>query len=155
MKVSFIISDPKNELFSKINKFNIASDYVKSVFNLEDRENPQNIKETPGSAQQKIIKGYLEKLPLITDKASKEKVKREIDRLSSMDKQSSDYGKIMTYLDEVFSIPWNKYTTPYWNIPKTNEILDDSIYGLQKVKDRIIEMIAVNKLKGEKKENKG
>lgn len=92
---------------------------------------------------------------MITDTASKEKVKREIDRLASMDKQSSDYGKILTYLDEVFSIPWNKYTTPYWNIPKTNEILDDSIYGLQKVKDRIIEMIAVNKLKGEKKENKG
>jgi len=61
-----------------------------------------------------------------------------------MDRHSTEYYKLNVYLDEVFSIPWQKYTTPYWNIEYTKKILDRDLYGLEKVKKRILEMIAVN-----------
>jgi ATP-dependent Lon protease len=44
---------------------------------------------------------------LIEDVASREKIRKEIERFASMDKHSSEYSKIVTYLDEVFSVPWN------------------------------------------------
>jgi Lon-like ATP-dependent protease len=49
-------------------------------------------------------------LSLIEDPASKEKVRKEIDRWALVDKHSSEFSKINAYLDEIFSIPWKKFT---------------------------------------------
>jgi Lon-like ATP-dependent protease len=97
-------------------------------------------------------KKFMEKLDLIKDDISREKVKKEIERFASQDKNSPEYSKIFTYLDEVFSIPWEKYTQEYYDIDYSNKMLDQQLFGLEKVKERIIEMIAVNKLK---KSNQG
>jgi len=163
IKISTLISkdNAQDKIFNK-NKNVLASEYVKTVFGISD-QNSMNANVishgfgnfSGGGHQNKLIKGYLEKLKLIIDGPSQEKVKKEIERLSSMDKHSPEHSKILTYLDEVFSIPWNKYTDQYWNINQTKDILEKNIYGLNKVKERIIEMIAVNKLKGETKKTKG
>ena len=54
---------------------------------------------------------------------------------------------MLTYLDEVFSIPWDNYTEEIWDTKHTKKIMNEQIYGLEKVKERVYEMIAVNKLK--------
>lgn len=107
------------------------------------------------SVKQKQIEGYMQKLNLIEDLPSREKIQREIQRYEQMDKYSSDYSKISTYLDEVFSIPWNKYAQPFWDIKHAKNVLDREIYGLEKVKERILEMIAVNQLKKADEQSKG
>jgi Lon-like ATP-dependent protease len=97
-------------------------------------------------------KKFMEKLDLIKDEVSRDKVKKEIERFATQDKNSPEYSKIFTYLDEVFSIPWEKYTPEIYDIDYSNKMLDQQLFGLEKVKERIIEMIAVNKLK---KSNQG
>ena len=162
MKISTLISkdNAQDKILNK-SKNVLASEYVKTVFGIADQNsmNPNVISQGfggfAGGSQNKLIKSYLDKLKLISDAPSQEKVRKEIERLSSMDKHSPEHSKILTYLDEVFSIPWSKYTDQYWNITQTKDILEKNIYGLQKVKERIVEMIAVNKLKGETKKTKG
>ncbi|EGR30721.1 hypothetical protein IMG5_124880 [Ichthyophthirius multifiliis] len=104
---------------------------------------------------QKIIKGYLEKLILIEEEASREKIRLEIQRFAQMDKNSNEYSKVNTYLDEVFNVPWQKYTPPYWDINYAQQVLKEEIYGLQKVKERIIQMIAINQIRNCQLKSKG
>ena len=56
---------------------------------------------------------------------------------------------------EVFAIPWNNFTDPHWDVDYTSDLLEKHIYGLENVKERIIEMVAVNKLKKSDKFAKG
>ncbi len=64
-----------------------------------------------------------------------------------MNKTSSEYYKTQTWLDDIFSIPWKTSTPLYWNIDYTKDVLDKRVYGLEKVKQRILEMIASNPIK--------
>ncbi|CAD8074774.1 unnamed protein product [Paramecium sonneborni] len=105
--------------------------------------------------QSTLVKKYQDKLSLIPDESSREKVKREIERFSLLDKQSSEFHKINSYLDEVFSIPFSKFTAVQWDIQYAKEVLNKEIEGLEKVKERIIEMISVNKLKNAGQKAKG
>ena len=100
--------------------------------------------QSSGSSKAKT---FMDKLHLINDEASREKVRKEIERFSSMDKQSSEYQKIYTYLDEVFSIPWNERSEEVWDLEHSRKVLEEELYGLERVKERIVELIAVNKLR--------
>jgi ATP-dependent Lon protease len=80
------------------------------------------------------------------EEAMKE-AKRELDRLSKLPPAAAEYGVIKTYLDWLTSMPWNTSTEGEINIKKTREVLDADHYGLDKIKDRIIEYLAVRKLK--------
>jgi len=104
----------------------------------------QNAQGTPLSGQ---AKKFMEKLHLIKDEVSKDKIKKEIERFNLQDKSSGEYHKLYTYLDEVFSIPWEKVSDEFWDIEYSKQELEKRLFGLDKVKERIIEMIAVNKLK--------
>ncbi|HWV25446.1 MAG TPA: endopeptidase La [Thermomicrobiales bacterium] len=73
--------------------------------------------------------------------------KRELDRLSKLPPAAAEYGVIKTYLDWMTSLPWNVSTEGEIDIQKTREILDADHYGLDKIKDRILEYLAVRKLK--------
>jgi len=64
-----------------------------------------------------------------------------------MSKNSSEYYKTQTWLDDVFSIPWQASTPHYWDLKYTKEILDKRVYGLDKVKQRIFELIASHKIR--------
>jgi len=80
------------------------------------------------------------------EEAAKE-AKRELDRLSKLPPAAAEYGVIKTYLDWLTSLPWNKSTEGEINIPKAREILNEDHYDLEKIKDRILEYLAVRKLK--------
>jgi ATP-dependent Lon protease len=82
------------------------------------------------------------------EEAAKE-ANRELDRLSKLPPAAAEYGVIKTYLDWLTSLPWNKSTEGDIDIQKTRQILDDEHYGLEKIKDRILEYLAVRKLKRE------
>ncbi len=82
------------------------------------------------------------------EEAEKE-ARRELDRLSKLPPAAAEYGVIKTYLDWLTSMPWNITTEDEIDIKKAREILDEDHYGLDRIKDRILEYLAVRKLKQE------
>jgi len=87
------------------------------------------------------------KLP---QEAQKE-TERELNRLSRMHPDTSEYTVASTYLDWIISLPWNESTKNTLNIKKARKILNEDHFGLEKVKQRIIEYLAVRKLKPDSK----
>lgn len=87
----------------------------------------------------------LGKLKLIDDLRSK--VKKEIKRLRTMSPNNPESGYVRSWLDTVFELPWNKYSKSVLEIEKAQKILDENHFGLEEVKDRILEYIAVLTLK--------
>ena len=73
----------------------------------------------------------------------KEKIQRELDRYESLNSYSPELGMVREYLDWMISLPWNHYTKDNDNLKKVKLILDSSHYGLEEVKDRILEYLAV------------
>ncbi len=80
-----------------------------------------------------------------------EKLMKEVDRLSKMSGSSSEAGVIRTYLDTVLDLPWKKHTRLRYDVARAEKILDRDHYGLKKVKERILEFVAVKKLSPELK----
>lgn len=78
---------------------------------------------------------------------AKEAADKELDRLSKMNPSSAEYTVSRTYLDWLVSVPWNKKTDDNLDVKHAEQVLDEDHYGLEKVKDRIIEYLAVRKLK--------
>ena len=72
---------------------------------------------------------------------------RELDRLSKVPQASPEYSVIRTYLDWLVTLPWNVETADHIDIKAARAILDEDHYDLDKIKDRIIEYLAVGKLK--------
>lgn len=75
-------------------------------------------------------------------------IEEEIDRLNTMDRNSPEYNVTRSYLDWLTGLPWGLYTTDNLDIKSAKEILNEDHYGLKDVKDRILEFIAVGKLRG-------
>jgi ATP-dependent Lon protease len=76
---------------------------------------------------------------------------RELDRLSKMPAAAAEYTVARTYIDWIIALPWNKRTEEVIDLPKTKDILDADHSGLERVKDRILEYLAVRKLKPDTK----
>jgi ATP-dependent Lon protease len=72
---------------------------------------------------------------------------RELDRLSKVPQASPEYSVIRTYLDWLVQLPWNSETADHIELKEARRILDEDHYDLEKIKDRIIEYLAVGKLK--------
>lgn len=93
------------------------------------------------------VEEYKEKLRKIkAPKETKEKIEKEINKFSRTSPQSPDSSVSRTYLDTIFSLPWNKETRDKLDLKNAKEILDEQHYGLEKVKDRILEYLAIRKL---------
>jgi ATP-dependent Lon protease len=84
-------------------------------------------------------------LPEEADKAAR----RELDRLAKLPPAAAEYGVIRTYLEWILSVPWNEVTEDDLDLKRARRILDEDHYDLEKVKDRIIEQLAVSKLKAD------
>jgi ATP-dependent Lon protease len=82
----------------------------------------------------------------MSEEAEKE-ANRELERLAKLPPQAAEYGVIKTYLETLVSLPWNISTEGEIDISKTRQVLEDEHYGLEKPKDRILEYLAVRKLK--------
>ena len=81
-------------------------------------------------------------------KEVKEKVETELGRLKRMNMSSSEANTIQSYLEWVLDIPWGKYTKERLDIKKVEEVLNEEHYGLEDVKERIIEYLSVKKISG-------
>ncbi len=78
--------------------------------------------------------------------------KRELERLSRLPTAAAEYGVIRTYLDWLVSVPWTKATEDNLEIGHAREILDKDHYGLEDVKERILEFLAIRKLRIDRKD---
>ncbi len=100
-----------------------------------------------GSEIQEEIKIYTQKLKkLKVAKEVREELKKQIQRLSQMHPESAETAVVRNYLDWMFALPWNKTTVDNLNLKKAKTILDEDHYGLDKIKERILEYLGVRKL---------
>lgn len=76
---------------------------------------------------------------------------KEINKLERLHPQSPDYSTQFTYIETLLDLPWGEYTKDNFNLKNAQRILDQDHFGLEKVKERIIEHLAVLKLKGDLK----
>ena len=83
----------------------------------------------------------------------KDKLKKELKKLRREAPNSAEAGVIRTYIDTVLSLPWGVSTEEVISVEKTRKVLDDDHYGLQKVKERILEFVAVRQLAPDMKGN--
>ncbi|MFQ6083537.1 MAG: endopeptidase La [Candidatus Aminicenantia bacterium] len=100
-----------------------------------------------GSELQDEINNYREKLSKMkVPEEVKEELEKQINRLTQMHPESAETTVVRNYLDWMFSLPWSKSTKDNLNLKLAKEILDEDHYGLEKVKERIIEYLGVRKL---------
>jgi ATP-dependent Lon protease len=100
-----------------------------------------------GTEIQEEVKGYQVKLKkLRLAKEVREELEKQISRLSQMHPESAETAVVRNYLDWMFALPWNKTTVDNLDLIKAKQILDEDHYGLDKVKERILEYLGVRKL---------
>lgn len=100
-----------------------------------------------GSEIQEEIKGYQLKLKkLKVAQEVREELEKQISRLSQMHPESAETAVVRNYLDWMFALPWNKSTVDNLDLIKARKILDEDHYGLDRVKERILEYLGVRKL---------
>lgn len=91
--------------------------------------------------------GYLEQLEkLNADKETKEKIKKEIQRFKGMPGGSQEANVLRTYIKTVLEMPWKKTSRDNQDIIHAKEVLEEDHYGLEQVKDRVLEFLAVRAL---------
>ena len=83
--------------------------------------------------------------------AAKELFKKGIEKLERMHPTTPDYSVVYNHLDLMLDLPWEAYTEDHYDLKRAKKILDDDHYGMDKIKERILEYLAVLKLKGDMK----
>jgi ATP-dependent Lon protease len=84
-------------------------------------------------------------------KEAEKHFKKELDKLQRISPQSGEYSVQLNYLDLFVDLPWQDYTKDKFDLKRARKVLDRDHYGLEKVKERILEYLAVLKLKGDMK----
>lgn len=108
--------------------------------------------ELGGNPQQADVDELKEKISKKKwDAKVAEAVDKEIKKLERLHPQSPDYSTQVTYLQTILDLPWNEYTKDNFNLRHAQKVLDHDHFGLEKVKERIVEHLAVLKLKGDLK----
>ncbi len=82
---------------------------------------------------------------------AKETFKKGIEKLERMHPSTPDYSVVYNHLDLLLDLPWQEYTEDIYDLERAKEILDHDHYGMDKIKERILEYLAVLKLKGDMK----
>lgn len=83
--------------------------------------------------------------------AAREMFKKGIEKLERMHPSTPDYSVVYNHLDLMLDLPWEAYTEDHYDLKNSKQILDDDHYGMDKIKERILEYLAVLKLKGDMK----
>ncbi|MCG8701189.1 MAG: endopeptidase La, partial [Bacteroidales bacterium] len=81
----------------------------------------------------------------------KELFEKELDKLGRLNPATGEYSVQLNYLQTLLELPWNEYTKDNFNLKRASNVLDKDHFGLEKVKERIVEYLAVLKLKGDLK----
>jgi len=108
-------------------------------------------KELGEGDDEAVTAEYREKIEAagMPEEAKKEAL-REVSRLEKLQPQSAEYGVIQTYLDWMVSLPWSKLSEDNLDIPHARQVLDADHYDIKDVKERILEYLAVRKLRLER-----
>src|SRR5437660_5896069 len=112
---------------------------------IQDELGETNVSEREADTYRERI----EALPL--GEEHKQQLRREVNRLSQLSPSSSDYAVLRGHLDMVIQVPWLEKTEDRLDLDKAEQILDEKHHGLEKVKERVLEFLAVLKLKGDLK----
>lgn len=102
--------------------------------------NSQEIKEMQKKAEAKVWPAY-----------AKEAFKKGIEKLERMHPSTPDYSVVYNHVDLMLELPWNENTEDSYDLKKAKKTLDADHFGMQKIKERILEYLAVLKLKGDMK----
>ncbi|OHD64510.1 MAG: endopeptidase La [Spirochaetes bacterium RBG_13_51_14] len=109
---------------------------IKHELGIEDDERSRELKNLRKKMQELELDGEI-----------KERMEEEIGKITVMDPTSSEYAVTRNYIDTVLSLPWNRKTVDSIDLAKAEKILDRDHYGLEDVKKRILEFLAVKILK--------
>ncbi len=93
------------------------------------------------------LRSRLDELTLPED--ARKAVERELARLEKLPPAAAEYGVIRTYIDWILTLPWGRTTPDHLDLEQARRILDEDHFDLDKVKERIVEYLAVSKLKGD------
>ncbi len=137
VKIELRIGNKIKNKIDKMQKDYYLKEQMKAI--QEELGEEDEDKKEINSYKSKIVKLKLEK-------EVKEKALYELDRLESVGSFSSEGGVIKTYLDWIVSLPWNIETKEVYDLVKVKEKLDHDHFGLEDVKERIIEYLAVRKM---------
>lgn len=95
------------------------------------------------------LREQMEKVDLPSE--VREKVEKELDRLEKIPSSSAEGGVIRTYIEWLLDVPWNSFTEDDLDLLKAEKVLDEDHYGLEKVKERVLEYLAVQQMVNEMK----
>jgi ATP-dependent Lon protease len=104
--------------------------------------------EEEGSSQVGQLRRRIEEAGLPEE--ARREAERELGRLAGLSPASPEYGMVVTYLEWMASLPWSKASGGAIDIPRARQVLDEDHYDLEKIKDRILEYLAVKKLREER-----
>lgn len=141
------------ELGGKI-QTQVQSEMTKAQRDYYLREQLKAIKQELGETDERVQETNEIRERLAGAKLPEEVMKeaeRELGRLEKLPSASPEYNVIRTYLDWIMDLPWNKSTEDNLDLERAEKILNDDHYDLEKVKERIIEYLAVRKLKKDTK----
>ncbi|MCX7743094.1 MAG: endopeptidase La [Flavobacteriales bacterium] len=137
----------KNEIQSKVK---VDIDRQQKEYFLHQQM--KMIQEELGAGETQDIKELKEKAKHKKwDQKVKEIFEKEISKLERMNPMVAEYSVQLNYLEFMTELPWNEYTEDNFNLKNAKKILDRDHYGLDKIKERILEHLAVLKLKGDMK----
>lgn len=153
IRVKMLLQDIRDEI-DIINLENKIDDELRQ--NIEDtqkeyflREKIKIIKEELGDINSKDdeIQTLKNKISTLDCPLNiKNRVNKEINRYEAITPSSPEYSIIRGYIDTLLDLPWGKYTKDNINLKKSRQILDDTHYGLDKIKERIVEFLAVKQM---------
>lgn len=108
-------------------------------------------RELHGEEEENELEEYRKKIDALNlPEAAKQEVERELGRFARMHPDSAEASVVRTYLDWIANLPWDKRTEDQIDLKHAQDVLEEDHYGLEKVKDRVIEYLAVRKLKSER-----
>ena len=105
--------------------------------------------ELGGNAQEEEVKRY--KLRATEKKWNKnvqDVFNKEIEKLQRLNPNAAEYGVITNYIEMLLELPWNEFTVDNFDLKNAKTTMDEDHFGLEKVKERLLEYLAVLKLKG-------
>jgi ATP-dependent Lon protease len=119
------------------------------------RQQMEAIRKELGEDDEDSVGGYRERLTALVDagavtEATHKAIEREIGRFERTPEQNVEHGWIRNWLDTVFEIPWGERSVDDYDIDRARSVLDADHTGLDEVKERIVEMLAVRKLLAER-----
>ncbi len=143
LKLQFEMAEKFTEKANKGYRESVLREQLKSI------QNELNEGKSEGSKKDKDYLNKIEEAQMPDE--IKEAALEELEKLESQSPNSSDYNVIRNYLDLLVKLPWKQAEPKMINLAEARRVLDQQHYGLEKVKDRIIQHLAVMQLKKDKK----